>query len=135
MILSLRKSRLAAGITCMIATFAWAQPLPNPYRAVEGWAKLPPGRPMGAVGDLKLDPDGRHLWAIIRCSVAERERFGSECLDSHLDPVLKFDLEGNVVKCFGGGMFIWPHGLDVDAEGNVWVTDAVTKARTPPGKR
>ncbi len=134
-ILSLRKSRLAAGMTCMIATFAWAQPLPNPYRAVEGWAKLPPGRPMGAVGDLKLDPDGRHLWAIIRCSVAERERFGSECLDSHLDPVLKFDLEGNVVKCFGGGMFIWPHGLDVDAEGNVWVTDAVTKARTPPGKR
>lgn len=132
---SLLKSLLATGMTCLMATIAWAQPLMNPYRAAEGWAKLPPGRPMGAVGDLKFDPDGRHLWAIIRCSAPERERFGSECLDSDLDPVLKFDLEGNVVKSFGGGMFIWPHGLDVDAEGNVWVTDAVAKARTPPGKR
>jgi DNA-binding beta-propeller fold protein YncE len=25
-------------------------------------------------------------------------------------------------------MFIWPHGLHVDAEGNVWVTDAATQA-------
>ena len=33
--------------------------------------------------------------------------------------------DGKVVKSFGGGMFIWPHGMDVDKEGNVWVTDAV----------
>ena len=36
---------------------------------------------------------------------------------------------------FGGGLFIWPHGLDVDQEGNVWVTDAVAPKKTPPGKR
>ena len=114
---------------------SFAQALPSPYRAVDGWAKLPDGRPVGAVGDLTMDPDGKHLWAIIRCAAADPKRFGSECLDSDLDPILEFDLNGNVVKSFGGGLFIWPHGLDVDREGNVWVTDAVAPKKTPPGKR
>ena len=99
--------------------------LSNPYRTVDNWAKLPAGRSMGAVGDLTMDPDGQHLCVIIRCDASEPDRFGNECLDSELDPVLKFDLDGNLIKSFGGGMFIWPHGLDVDQEGNVWVTDAV----------
>ena len=114
---------------------SFAQALPNPYRMVEGWAKLPDGRTMGALGDLKLDPDGKHLWVIVRCTATEPERFGSECLDSDADPILQFDLQGNLVRSFGGGLFIWPHGLDVDREGNVWVTDAVSAKRTPPGKR
>jgi streptogramin lyase len=29
------------------------------------------------------------------------------------------------VKAFGAGMFVLPHGLSVDPEGNVWVTDGV----------
>ena len=32
-------------------------------------------------------------------------------------------------------MFIWPHGIDVDKDGNVWVTDAVSEERTPEGTR
>lgn len=112
-----------------------AQALPNPYRAVEAWAKLPAGRQMGAVGDVTMDPDGQHIWAVVRCDATAPDRFGNECLDSNLDSLLKFDLKGNVVKSFGGGMFIWPHGIDVDRDGNVWVTDAVAPARTPPGKR
>ena len=114
---------------------AVAQALPNPYRLVDGWAKLPGGRQMGAVGGVTVDPDGRHIWAIVRCDATARERFGDECLDSDLDSVLKFDPDGTVVESFGGGMFIWPHGIDVDREGNVWVTDAVSEARTPEGTR
>jgi DNA-binding beta-propeller fold protein YncE len=114
---------------------AWAQALPNPYRAVDGWAKLPDGRPMGAVGDVTIDSDGEHVWAVVRCDASAPERFGNECLDSDLDPVLKFDLDGNLVASFGGGLFIWPHGIDVDPEGNVWVTDAVSAERTPQGRR
>jgi sugar lactone lactonase YvrE len=112
-----------------------AQVLPNPYRAVDAWAKLPDGRQMGAVGDVTMDPDGAHVWAVIRCDATAPERFGNECLDSDLDSVVQFDLDGNVVRSFGGGMFIWPHGLAVDADGNVWVTDAVSAERTPPGTR
>ncbi len=126
-----------AVITCLGgATESFAQPYPNPYRMVEGWAKLPAGRRMGAVGGVTVDPDGEHLWAVIRCDATARERFGNECLDSDLDPVVKFELErGKAVESFGGGMFIWPHGIDVDPDGNVWVTDAVSPARTPQGTR
>ena len=112
-----------------------AQALPNPYRLVDDWTKLPGGREMGAVGGVTIDPDGRHVWAVIRCDASAPGRFGNECLDSDLDPVLKFDPDGNVVESFGGGMFIWPHGIDVDPEGNVWVTDAVSESRTPEGTR
>ena len=102
------------------------------YRLVDDWAQLPGGREMGAVGKITMDPDGEHLWAVIRCD-APVEQFGLECLDSDLDPILKFDMEGNVVTSFGSGLFIWPHGIDVDREGNVWVADAVSSGRIPQG--
>jgi DNA-binding beta-propeller fold protein YncE len=112
-----------------------AQALPNPYRAVDPWAQLPAGRQMGAVGDVTIDPDGQHVWAVVRCDATDPKRFGDECLDSKLDSILKFSPDGKVVASFGGGMFIWPHGIDVDRDGNVWVTDAVAPARAPAGKR
>ena len=113
-----------------------AQGLPNPYRIVDGWAQLPGNRPMGAVGKVVTDPDGRHIWAVVRCDrLEDPARFGDECRDSKTDPVIRFSPEGKVVKSFGGGMFIWPHGLDVDKEGNVWVTDAVATGRTPKGDK
>jgi len=104
----------------------------NAYKIVDGWAKLPGGREMGAVGKATIDPDGRHVWAVIRCS-AGGDRFGTECLDSDLPSVIKFDPDGNTVEAFGGGMFIWPHGIDVDSDGNVWVTDAVGQQNIPRG--
>ena len=113
----------------LAAGAAQAQALPNPYRLVDDWAKLPNEREMGAVGDVITDPDGVHIWAIIRCD-AGADSFGWECLDSELDPVIKFDANGNVVESFGGGLFIWPHGIDVDNAGNVWVTDAASPERT-----
>ena len=127
--------RAAAVVTACVmgAAAAGAQVLPNPYRLVDGWATLPVGRVMGAVGGVTMDPDGEHLWAVIRCDASAPERFGNECLDSDLDPVVKFDMDGEVVESFGGGLFIWPHGIDVDSEGNVWVTDAVSDARIPDG--
>ena len=111
------------------------QALPNKYRFVDDWAMLPGGRTMGAVGGVTIDRDGRHVWAVIRCDATAPERFGSECLDSDLDTVFKFDPDGNVVVSFGGGLFIWPHGIDVDHDGNVWVTDGFFLGPTPPGTR
>lgn len=118
-----------AALLVFAACSAQSQSLPNPYRLVDDWAQLPDGREMGAVGDVIIDPDGRHVWAVIRCD-AGAERFGWECLESALDPILKFDPDGNVVESFGGGLFIWPHGIDVDNQGNVWVTDAASPDRT-----
>ncbi len=90
---------------------------PNPYVAVDGWANLPDGREWGSTAGVDIDPDGRHLWAIDRCG-------SNSCAGSDLDPIVKIDPDGNVVTAIGGGLMLFPHGLHVDRDGNIWVTDA-----------
>lgn len=99
---------------------------PNPYRTVEGWAKLPEGRTWGATSAIYPARDGRHIWVAERCGA-------NSCVGSDLDPVLLFDQEGNLVRSFGAGLFAWPHGMFVDADGNVWVADAVGYEPVPEG--
>lgn len=99
--------------------------LANPYRSVDGWGKLPDGRTWGSTAGVDIDPDGVHLWAIDRCGT-------NSCVGSNLDPILKFDPSGNVVASFGAGMILFPHGLHVDREGNVWVTDGQGPNGTDP---
>jgi DNA-binding beta-propeller fold protein YncE len=41
-----------------------------------------------------------------------------------LDPIVRFDAQGNVVRSFGKGLIVWPHGIFVDREDNVWIADA-----------
>ena len=136
--LTAHRAALFAAIAAVVALGATAdlggQVYPNPYRMVDDWVTLPGGRVIGAVGDATVDPDGEHIWAVLRCD-AGPEHFGSECLDSDLDSVIKFRPDGTVAESFGSGMFIWPHGIDVDPDGNVWVTDAVGEQRTPAGTR
>ena len=132
---TLFRATLVAVMLMLTVGTTLAQVLPNPYRQGETWATLPDGRTMGAVGQVTIDPDGEHIWAVIRCDATAPDRFGNECLDSDLDSVIKFNQDGEVVESFGGGLFIWPHGIDVDNDGNVWVTDAVAEGRTPEGTR
>jgi sugar lactone lactonase YvrE len=136
--LPVARSKWTAALECLVAlafTVAAApQALPNPYRNVDGWAKLANGRVIGAVGDVDIDPDGQHVWAVIRCD-AGADKFGYECLDSTLDTVVRFDASGNADLSFGGGEFIWPHGIEVDLQGNVYVTDAAAAERATDGRR
>ena len=36
---------------------------------------------------------------------------------------MKFDPTGRLLKSFGAGMFVFPHGFHVDKENNIWITD------------
>ena len=96
--------------------------LPNPYETVRNWGQLPDGRSWGSTSAIEVDRDGRHIWVAERCGA-------NSCAGSDLHPILKLDPSGRVVTAFGAGLMIWPHGIHVDADGNVWVTDA--RAATP----
>ncbi len=90
--------------------------LPNPYTTIEGWAKMPPGRTWGSTSAVTIDNDGTSVWVAERCGA-------NSCAGSTLPPVLHFDANGNLVKSFGEGMLISPHGILMDRDGNVWVID------------
>src|SRR5437870_1497102 len=105
------------------ATVAPTNDLPNLYQTVENYFKLPAGRTWGSTSAVEIDKDGRSVWVAERCGE-------NSCADpatgkmSPLDPVLKFDASGKRVKSFGAGMIAFAHGIYVDRDGNIWVTDA-----------
>ncbi len=105
---------------------------PNPYQTIANYFKLPAGRSWGSTSAVDIDKDGRSIWVAERCG-------GNSCYDraagtmSPLDPVLHFDANGNLIKSFGAGMIIFAHGIDVDPDGNIWVTDGQDNA--PPQGR
>ncbi|MGH7554374.1 MAG: peptidyl-alpha-hydroxyglycine alpha-amidating lyase family protein [Longimicrobiales bacterium] len=118
-------STLVAAVALLAASAAAAQEqarvqptndAANPYQTIEGWAKMPAGRTWGSTSAVDIDKDGVSIWVAERCGV-------NDCLTSNLPSVLKFDANGNLVKAFGAGMIISPHGIHVDRDGNVWVTD------------
>jgi len=90
--------------------------LPNPYKTIENHFRMPDGRAWGATSAVGIDKDGTSIWVGERCGA-------NTCLDSKLDPVLKFNGDGVLVKSFGAGTMVFPHGMFVDRDGNVWVTD------------
>jgi DNA-binding beta-propeller fold protein YncE len=124
-----RQVGLKATLTCSVVTLAFTlangqsapapvNDAPNPYRTVENWAQLPAGRMWGSTSAVDIAKDGKAIW------VAERCGGNSACLDSaSVDPVLLFDASGRPVKSFGAGLIVAPHGIHVDRDGNVWVTD------------
>ncbi len=96
--------------------------LPNPTsEVITGFGPLPDGREWGSTAGVDIGPDGQ-LWAYDRCG---GNALSDGCGTSDVDPILKFDREtGEVLASFGAGLFILPHGLHVDRDGNVWVTDS-----------
>jgi DNA-binding beta-propeller fold protein YncE len=86
------------------------------YRVDPGFFRMPEGRPFGSTAGIVADPDGRSIWVFDRCGAGT-------CVGSDHAPVLRFDADGEVTQSFGAGMFVRPHGIFVDDERNVWVTD------------
>ena len=96
--------------------YAQSSPVVRPYQGADDWAQLPDGRTWGAPAGVEMDPDQKSLWVFERCGA-------NSCADSDLPAILKFDSSGRLVQSFGAGMFVFPHGLHVDHDGNVYVTD------------
>jgi sugar lactone lactonase YvrE len=90
------------------------------------FGQLPEGRRWGATSAIYPGPDGRTIWVAERCG--ENSCYGKPAMPV----VFQFDLEGRLLKAFGEGLFAWPHGMYVDRQGNVWVTDATGIGRDMP---
>jgi len=115
----------AVAVTAGAGVFAQATQAPtdapNPYETIDDFFKMPEGRTWGSTSAVDIAPDGKTIWVAERCGA-------NRCVDakgepSPLDIVLKFDESGKLLTSFGKGMFVFPHGIHVDGEGNVWVTD------------
>jgi DNA-binding beta-propeller fold protein YncE len=77
------------------------------YKVVDGWGALPAGDAWGEVTGVGIDRTG----TIIAVRRSE-------------PPVLEFDASGTLLKSWGRGLFVWPHGFRIDPQGNLWITDA-----------
>ena len=119
-------TRTIVGVLGLLVTFsalALAQTpstarndLPQPYKTTRDWGQLPPGVKWAAVTAVEPAPDGS-IYVIHRC-------FANSCAGRMEAPILKYDPSGKLLKSWGEGMFIFPHGATVDRDGNLWVTDA-----------
>jgi hypothetical protein len=98
---------------------AFSQPAPNsqpnPYRTIENYLHLPEGRTMGSSSAIDIDRAG-NIWVADRCGA-------NTCVGSTLAPIMKFDSSGKLLVSFGAGMFVFPHGITIDRDGSIWVSD------------
>ena len=90
--------------------------LPQPYRTTRDWTQPPAGTPWAAVTAVEPSPDGS-IYVVHRC-------FANSCAGRAEPPILKYDASGKLLKSWGQGMFVFPHGATVDRSGNLWVTDS-----------
>ena len=80
----------------------------NEYQVVHGWPKLPRGFSLGQAAGVGVDSHN-HVFVFHR---GDR-------------PVLCFDAEsGEILASWGEGLFAQAHGLAVDGEDNIWLSDA-----------
>jgi sugar lactone lactonase YvrE len=99
--------------------------MPNPNPTVmANWGQKPAGANWGSSAGVEIDPTDGHIWAYERCGSGSAGGPGINCDSNPVNPVYKFDRNtGAVITSLGAGVMVTPHGIHVDREGNVWVTD------------
>jgi len=103
---------------------------PNPYQAGKNVFVLPDGRTWGSTSAVDIDKDGVSIWVAERCGANSCANPQTGAM-SPFDPVMKFDADGRLLKSFGAGMIAFAHGIHVDRDGNIWVTDAADNRPRP----
>jgi hypothetical protein len=76
------------------------------YRVIENWAKLPEGWEFKDVAAVAVDSKDRVY-----------------CFNRGEHPMMVFDREGNFLKSWGEGQFPRAHGIYIDANDILYLTD------------
>jgi len=91
------------------------------YVLVEDWPKLPEGLILGNPTGLGIDSE-HNILVFHRASRVWEEPMPEDKIQENT--IIKLHKQtGEVLHSWGADLFIMPHGLEIDKENNVWVTD------------
>jgi DNA-binding beta-propeller fold protein YncE len=136
-----------AGETMVVGNAITGEGIPNPNPVTTAnWGQLPSGRDMGTTAGADIDPTDGTVWMYERCgqgSLTGSQAGGGggfggsmNCDANPVDPIFKFDPNtGEILANIGAGVMVVPHGLHVDNDGNVWVTDFQANAAGTKGQQ
>jgi NHL repeat len=107
------RSAVMAFVIGLASSGVWAQP--NPYNTLTDWLDAGDSS-LGSVSAVYPDASD-NVWIAERC--------GENSCVEHPDsaPLRLLSAAGRPLRSIGAGLFAWPHGLFVAADGNLWVTD------------
>jgi peptidylamidoglycolate lyase len=91
------------------------------YRVVHGWPELPRGEILGQATGVGVDSHGNVL-VYHRAGRIWTEPFPTERIPRATVWVFE-GRTGRLLRSWGAGLFMMPHGLTVDHQDNVWLTD------------
>ncbi|MBX7540234.1 peptidyl-alpha-hydroxyglycine alpha-amidating lyase family protein [Qipengyuania sphaerica] len=86
----------------------------------ENWPDIPDDAVFGEPSAVDVDSHG-HIFVLHRAGRAWEESFSAEPIEE--PTVFMFAANGKLLGKWGAGAFIMPHGLSVDEDNNVWITD------------
>jgi len=93
----------------------------NNYSAVENWPKIPSDLELGNPTGLALKSN-QNLVVFHRGSRSWQTPMPKDKIKENT--IIEIDnLTGEIINSWGADMFIMPHGLEIDNENNIWITD------------
>lgn len=114
----------AASLLALAACDELSPPLPPEVVAAatvdKSWPIIPEDAVFGEVSAVDIDAAG-NVYVLHRAGRAWAEPFPKEPIAE--PTVFVFAPDGTLIKRWGAGRFIMPHGLSIDPEGKVWITD------------
>lgn len=93
------------------------------YRVVHGWPHVPSGELLGQVSGVGIGARGDVLvFRRVSRTFITTDTLSTEPIAE--PTVLRFSAQtGELITAWGANKFAMPHGLSVDHQGNVWLTD------------
>ena len=93
----------------------------NKYLPVENWPKIPSNYELGNPTGLALKSN-QNLVVFHRGSRSWQTPMPKDKIKENT--IIEIDnSSGEIINAWGANMFIMPHGLEIDNENNVWITD------------
>jgi hypothetical protein len=107
----------AVGAANAQASYPCVNDAPNPYKQVTEWEQTT--RPWAPTNNVFVDGKD-NIWVMDRCEA-------KGCVGSSGAPIWELSADGKATKNFGAGLFVFPHTVKPDGDGNIWAIDGDAK--------